>query len=190
LPQLSTEIIYDWSHLDFYYPLIPSQDPDTSRHTLEFDLHFYTLPHGQELSPPEARDRLTEILRKTLRRATVGFAHVWNDSDGQSYNYQANRLLFGFEGLAIPSVPDLSFDLTYAHEWQQYKNASTETPPVLGGVPLSVHRNDGIDIFTFRANARLADLAARRGSLGGFFQWDVISDGSNLHLHTFSEFIL
>lgn len=190
LPQFSTQVVYDWAHLDYMYKVLASQDPDASRHTLGLNLNYFTLPHGQESSPPEAPDRLTEILRKTFRHATIGFAHVWNAADGQSYHFQANRVVFGLVGLSAPSLRDLTFDITYAHEWQNYKNPSTEVPPVLGGAGLLVRRDDGIDIFTVRANARLADLAERRGTLGGFFQWDVISDGSNLKVRTFSEFIV
>jgi hypothetical protein len=190
LPQFSTEVIYDFTSLEYFYPVASTQDLTGARHTLTGNLHFYTLPHGQELSPPEAKDRLTEILRKTFRQVTLGFAHVWNLADGTSYRYESNRIIFGLQDVMIPKVRDLSFDLQYAHEWQNYKFNSTENPPVLGGSPSGFRRKDDIDIFTLRANARLADLAKNRGTLGAFFQWDVISDGSNVNVRNFSEFIV
>jgi hypothetical protein len=79
--------------------------------------------------------------------------------------------------------------MRYAHEWQIYLNKNNETIPTLNGNHFLL-RHDHLDIFTLRANARLADLAKNRGTFGTFLQWDIINDRSNIQNRDFNEFII
>jgi hypothetical protein len=190
-PQLSTELSYRYSHLDFYFPdVVKQQDPDANRDVLSLAMHLFPLPQTRNATVGESPDLLTDFLRSSLRSATVGYAYVWNTSDGSDYKYQANRVFFGLDDLRPFHTKNLSFDLNYAHEWQQYFNTNnTELGDVISGKS-TLRRNDHLDVFTMRANARLADLARNRGTLGGFLQWDYIRDESNIPNRDFNEFIV
>ncbi len=193
LPQLSGELDYEYSHMDYYYPLLSSEsDPDTSRNQLTVQVHFYTLPQPQGVAVGEAPDRLTEILRRLFSRATVGYTHVWNFADGPDYQYEANRVFFGFEGVRPFPTEDVSFDILLAQELQGYSNPNSETVngPVVGGDTKGFPRHDRMNILTLRANTRLVDLSHDHGTLGSFLQWDVINDRSNIHIRGFNEYII
>ena len=191
LSQLSTELAYRYSHLDYYFPVVTkAQDPDANRDVLSLAMHLFPLPQTRNATVGESPDLLTDFLRSSLGRASVGYAYVWNTSDGSDYKYQANRVFFGLDNLRPFHTKNLSFDLQYAHEWQQYLNANnSELPPLIGGKS-TLRRNDHLDVFTMRANARLADLAHERGTIGGFLQWDYIRDESNIPDRDFNEFII
>ena len=188
LSQLSTELSYRYSHLDYFFPVVKTQDPDAGRHTLSLDLHLF--PKSQTREPDsESPDRLTDFLRSSLGRFTIGYGYVWNRADGQNYDYEANRLVVGLDDLRPFHTNNLSFDMRYAHEWQIYLNKNNETTPTLNGNHFLL-RHDHLDIFTLRANARLADLAKNRGTIGTFLQWDIIADRSNIQNRDFNEFII
>jgi hypothetical protein len=190
LSQLSTELSYRFSHLDFFYsPQTKELDPDANRDVVDLSLHLFPLPQTRDATVAESPDRLTDFLRSSLRRLTLGYAYVWNRSDGSDYRYEANRIHFGFDDLRPFHTNNISFDLQYAHEWQVYNNKSTETVPVLNGNHFLL-RHDHLDVFTVRANLRLADLAHDRGTIGQFLQWDIIADRSNIQTHDFNEFII
>lgn len=191
LPQLSVDLSYDYSDMAYFYPVLPSQNPDANRHTVTALLHFYSLPQTRGVAVPESPDQLTDIVRSMMNRATVGFAHVWNYADGRSYQYESNRVIVGLDGLRIRPHANVTFDLQYAHEWQNYSRKSTETPLAInlpGGTFL--HRKDHLDVFTLRANARLLHLAKNAGDVNGFLQWDVIGNDSNIGKRAFNEYIV
>jgi hypothetical protein len=192
LPQLSTEFVYDYTLLDYFYPVTPSLDLDSDRHTFTANLHFYPLPPNPDAPVPESKDRLTDLLRRMLRRATLGIAHVWNGAEGFSNEYEANRIIVGLQGLRFPNTPDLAFDFEYAHEWQNYLKGTTESlfPPSLGGTPTGFRRHDHVDFVTVRANARLLDLPRNRGTLAGYLQYDLIFDQSNIFQSDYNEHIV
>jgi len=191
-PQWSTEFIYDYTLLDYFYPVTPSLDMDSDRHTLTANLHFYPLPPNPNAQVPESKDRLTDLLRQMLHRATIGLAHVWNGSEGFSNEYEANRLILGLQGLRFGNTPDLAFDLEYAHDWVNYLKGTTESliPPPLGGSAKGFRRHDHIDFFTIRGNARLLDLPRNRGTLAGYLQYDLIFDQSNIFQRDYNEHIV
>ncbi len=189
--QLSTELSDRLSHLDYFYsPAKKEQDPDANRNVVDLSLHLFPLPQTRDATVEESPDRLTDFLRSSLRSVTLGYAYVWNRSDGSDYRYEANRIHFGFEDLRPFRTNNLSFDLMYAHEWQVYNNKNSETVPDLTNPKAFLLRHDHLDIFTMRANARLVDLAHNRGTIGQFLQWDIIADRSNIQTHDFNEFII
>jgi len=183
-PQFSTELQYDFAHMDYFYePVLSSQDPDVDRSTTTFNLHFYTLPQGRNAQVGEAPDQLTEILRNLFRRATFGFGHVWSLADGTSYRYESNRILFGLEDIRPWHLKNISFDFEYAYETQRYKNFSTETGLAINHPNGFIRRADHLDVITLRGNALLANLPHNRGSLGAFFQCDIVGDNSNMTIY-------
>jgi len=188
LPQLSAELGYDYSHLQYFYSTTAPQDPDTERNFLSAALHFYTLPQVTG-AIPEAPDRFTEILRETFNRATLRFGHLWNKSDGQDYSMESNRLTFGLEGVHPLNVRDVYFDFLYGHEWQVYQHPNSIAPPSLTKQP-NARRSDHLDIITLRANARLFDLPKGRGTMLAFLQYDMIHDWSNIAVRNFDENIV
>ncbi len=204
LPHISVETGYDYTHLQYFFDArSPSQKPTADRHTFEAKAHVYTLPQRRGAAVEEAPDVLTEILRSSLRRVTFSYAHVWNDPTlhtGTDYFYEANRVGFGLEGLAVPvkggdyaRQQDVTFDLDYAHEFQQYQYAnSAHTKPIAGKLhPLGGdHRKDGVDVFTCRGNARLFDLPDDAGTLAAYMQWDLIHDGSNIVPRRYNEYVI
>jgi hypothetical protein len=190
LPQVSTEFTYDFTYFDFFYRVVPTQDLDTDRHTFTALLHLYTVSQVSDVPVGEPRDRLSEILRKTLRQAIIGVGYVNNDAQGSSYSYSAERFIVGFQYLHFPTMPDLGLDLQYAHEWQHYENVSTELPPSLGGTGIGFKRSDDVDLLTLRLDARLMDLAKHRGTLAAYLQYDLIVDSSNVFLRDFQEDII
>jgi hypothetical protein len=190
LPRLSTELEYDFTRLDYFFKPTPNpQDPTASRNTLSAYFHFYSKPQYGPMGP--SPDRLTDILRTLLDRATLGYAYVWNkaDASGGDYDYEGNRFIFALRDLRPLKTPALSFDLQYAYELDKYKNISTFTSQVVS-IPRGIRRSDNLDIFTLRANARLLDFSHNRGTLGSFFQWDVIYDNSNVPVRDFNEFLV
>jgi hypothetical protein len=190
LPQVSTEFTYDYTNFDYFYRVIATQDQDANRHTVTAILHLYTVSQVSDVPVGEPRDRLSEILRKTLRQAVIGAAYIENNSDGSSYAYNGERFFVGFQYLHFPTMPDLGLDLQYAHEWQHYENFTTELPPALGGTGIGFKRNDDIDLLTLRLDARLMDLARHRGTLAAYLQYDLIVDSSNVFLRDFDEDII
>ena len=207
LPQASVETGYDFTHLQYFYkPTDVNQKPTADRNTFVAKAHLYTLPQRRGATVAEAPDVLTEILRATLRRVTVNYAHVWNDPTqrtGNDYQYEANRVGFGLEGLTVPGKVgtrslgtfgrSLSFDVDYDHEFQTYEFANSVHPRVLAGhlTPRGgQHRKDGIDVFTLRGNARLFDLPDDAGTLATYVQWDLIHDGSNIVPRRYNEYVI
>jgi hypothetical protein len=177
--------------MEFLFPLlIRQQDPDTERETFSFNLHLFPLPQTQGVEASESQDKLTDIIRHVVHRMTIGYGHVWNPADGEDYKYEADRIVFGLDQLRPFATDDLTFDLQYARETQLYHNFNSEVATVVGGTPLLVRRHDHIDIFTIRANAHFFDLAKNRGTLGGFLQWDVISDRSTVAARDFNEYLV
>ncbi len=211
VPNVSVEAGYDFTHLQYFFKaILPAQKPTADRNTFDAKIHLYPLSQRRGAQVDEAPDVLTEILRATLRRATVLYAHVWNSPDlytGHDYRYEANRVGFGLEGLTLPDQVGsqnlgtfglfgrrLSADASYAHEFQDYQFAnSVHSETILAG-HLSPrggqHRKDGIDVFTLRANARLLDLPRDAGTLGSYVQWDLIHDGSNIVPRRYNEFVV
>jgi hypothetical protein len=104
--------------------------------------------------------------------------------------YKGDRVYGGLEGLQIPGFPNLSADVEYAHEWDQYKFPSNEGPVVIAGKPAARKRKDHIDVFTFRENVRLFDLPHDRGTLSAFVQWDLIADRATLVVRHYDEYVI
>jgi hypothetical protein len=188
-PQVSLEANYDYTRMGYFIKVNPRRNPDANRSTVNTKLHFYSFPQ-QRGDVPESPDQLGDILRAVLRRATIGYAFVVNDSTGRDYIYDANRLSVGLEGIHIPRFRSVTLDVDYAHEWDNYMDPSTEGPIILAGKPKQVRRKDHVDVFTLRANDRLFDLPENRGSLSTFLQWDLIGDRSNIVARHFNEFVI
>ncbi len=187
LPQSSVEIGYAYARLDYELRTELIKDPDANRHTISAQYHFYPTP--QKAGPvPESPDVLGDILRQSLHRATVGYDYVFNRAAGDDYVYEGNRVYIGLDGLQIPGAPDINFDIRYAHEWDQYSNPNVEGPTVLAGRPITQKRQDHIDVFTLRGNARLLDLPKNRGTLSTYAQFDIIADRSNIDARHFNEY--
>ena len=189
LSQFSAEASYDFTRLDYFMHTAIKRDPDANRHTFNVKAHFYPTPQVRG-DVPESADQLGDILRESLKRATFGYAFVDNESSGTDYIYNANRLSIGLEGLRVPRVPDVTMDVMYAHEWQNFMDPSVEGPDVIAGKPAQHRRKDHLDVFTLRGNARLFDLPRDRGTLSTFVQWDLIADRSNIVVRDFNEFII
>jgi hypothetical protein len=188
-PQMSLEASYEYSHLDYYIHVVQRRNPDASRNTVNTKFHFYSLPQVRG-DIPDSPDQLGDILRATLNRITVGYAAVFNKADGADYEYEANRVSIGLEGLRIPRLHDVTFDMNYSHEWDNYMNPSVEGPIVIAGSPKQHRRKDHVDVFTVRSNARLFDLPQDRGTLSSFLQWDILADRSNIPVRHFNEFVI
>ena len=213
VPQVSIETGYNFTHLQyFFHPTVsPQQKPTADRDTFLAKLHLYTLPQRRGAVVGEAPDLLTEILRGALTRATVNYAHVWNlptQRTGLDYDYEANRVGFGLEGVTLPGRVgsrslgtfgrNLSFDLDYNHEFQDYEYENSASPPGFvvtknahgAARARRFHRKDGIDVFTVRGNARLLDLPHDGGTLGSYLQWDLIHDGSNIVARHYNDYVI
>jgi len=189
IPQASLEGSYDLTRLDYFMHNGLHKSPDAVRNTVNAQFHFYPTPNVR--GPiPESDDVLGDILRQSLHRATVGYAAVFNEARGSDYNYEANRVYVGVEGVHVPRLGDLTLDARYAHEWDNYMNPNSELPIVLAGSPKQIRRKDHMDVLTLRANARLFDLPQNRGTLSTFVQWDIIADRANLQARHFNEFII
>jgi hypothetical protein len=190
-PQESIEVSYDYTRLGYFINHIGvPEDPDANRHTINTRFHFYSFPQLRG-DIPESPDQLGDILRATLRRATIGYAAVINNATGHDYEYEANRLSVGFEGVhLIPRIRNIFMDVSYAHEWDNYMNTNFEGPIVIAGKPPRVRRKDHVDVFTLRVNGRLLDLPQDRGTLGTFFQCDLIGDRSNIFNRHYNESIV
>jgi hypothetical protein len=131
-PQVSVESGFGFTNFEYFFKaILPPQRPSADRDTFVAKAHIYTLSQRRGATIEEAPDVLTEILRATLRRVTVNYDHVWNrptQRTGGDYQYEANRVGLGLEGLTVPpSVgsrslgtlgQNLSFDLDYDHEFQ------------------------------------------------------------------------
>jgi hypothetical protein len=189
LPQTSVEANYDLTRFDYFIRPGIKKNPDSVRNTVNAEFHFYPIP--QIRGPiPDAEDVLTDILRQSFHRVTVGYGAVFNEAAGSDYNYEANRVYVGIEGLHLPSMPDWSLDLLYAHEWDNYMDPNSEGPIVLAGSPKQVRRKDHLDVFTLRSSHRLFDLPENRGTLSTFLQWDLVADRSNFEARHFNEFVI
>jgi hypothetical protein len=189
IPQASIEGRYDITRFDYFIRPITVRNPDAVRSTVNAEFHFYPTP--QVRGPiPEAEDVLGDILRQTLHRATVGYAAVFNEAAGHDYNYEANRVYVGVEGVTIPQLHDVVLDTNYAHEWDNYMNPNDQGPIVLAGSPKQIRRKDHMDVFTLRGSAKLFELPENRGTLTTFVQWNLIADRSNLESLHFNEFIV
>jgi hypothetical protein len=189
LPQASAEVNYDYTLMGYFIHPVTKRDPNADRNTVNAKFHFYPTPQLRG-EIPEAEDVLGDILRQSLQRATIGYAAVFNEATGTDYNYEANRLSIGIEGLHCPRMPDLTLDATYSHEWDNYMGPSVEGPNIIAGKPRQIRRKDHLDVFTLRTNARLFDLPKDRGTLSTFVQWDIIADRSNLEARHFNEFVI
>ncbi len=194
-PQVSAEVNYDYTSLSFFRDTIDLKSMDADRSTVNLKLHLYPTP--QVRGPiPDSPDVLGDILRQTLSRATIGYAAVFNEPTGREYEYEGNRLSLGFEGVRIPPIKgmfdtsDITMDLMYAHEWDNYLNPSLEGPLILAGSPKQIRRKDHVDIFTLRGNARLFDLPRNRGTLAAYAQWDLIADRANILVRHFNEYVV
>lgn len=193
IPNASIELGFDYTHLQyFFYAGTRESKPTADRNTLNLKGHLFPLPQVRDAVVPDAPDQLTEILRESLRRFTVGYGHVWNlpTPRGRDYEYEANRVYVAFEGVRVPKLNDFSLDLSYAHEFQNYFNPNSAGIPTIAGKVRHRRRHDGDDVLTVRANARLFDLPHHRGTVATFLQWDVIHDGSNLVPRRFNEFVV
>ena len=208
LPQASIETGFNYTHFQYFFrAILPAQKPTADRDTFVAKIHLYPLPQRRGAEVPEAPDVLTEILRATLRRATVNYNHIWNlptEDNGNDYKYEDNRVGFGLEGLTLPGhvgnrslgpfAQSVSFDADYNHEFQTYEFANTANRTrVLAGhlTPRGgQHRKDGIDVFTLRGDARLLDLPKDAGTLATYLQWDLIHDGSNIVPRRYNEYLI
>ncbi len=211
VPNASIEAGYNFTHLQYFFVATQAaQKPTADRDTFSFKGHLYTLPQRRGATVSEAPDVLTELLRAGLRRVTVDYAHVWNEptvDTGHDYQYESNRVGIGFDGIAAPPqvataglgryTRDLSFDVDYNHEFQGYEYENSASPPLFlapkGNTVRQLrhlHRKDGLDVFTFRGNARLFDLPHDLGTVGSYLQWDVIRDGSNVLPRHYNEYVI
>ena len=203
----SVEVGYDYTHLQYFYrSLVAAQKSDADRNTFVAKAHLYPLSQRRGAVIPEAPDVLTEIVEESVRRFTVNYEHVWNLPDRHretDYQYQANRIGFGLEGLTLPAKVgvrslgtagrDVSLDLNYNHEFQTYEFANSVHETVLAGhlnPPGGPHRKDGIDVFTVRGNARLFDVPHDAGTVAAYLQWDLIHDGSNVFARHYNEYVV
>jgi hypothetical protein len=192
-PQASVEINYDYTDLTFFPDSLRYQDPNSDRSTVNLKLHLYPTP--QVRGPiPDSPDVLGDILRQTLKRATVGYAAIFNQTEGPGYLYEGTRASVGFEGVRIPlfrqSPNALTLDAMYSHEWDDYMNPDDEGPLVLAGEPKHIRRKDHIDVFTLRGNARLLDLPRHLGTVGAYVQYDIIADRANIAVRHYNEYIV
>ena len=205
LPQVSVESGFGFTNFEYFFKaILPPQRPSADRDTFIAKAHLYPLSQRRGATIEEAPDVLTEVLRAAIRRVTVNYDHVWNrptERTGGDYQYEANRVGLGLEGLTVPEKVgvrslgtfgrSLSMDLDYNHEFQNYEYANSASPPILAGHPKGgFHRKDGIDVLTFRGNARLFDLPHDAGTLGAFVQWDVIHDGSNIKARHYNDYVI
>ena len=205
-PQLSVETGLNFTKFIYFYEsVLPAQKADAERYTFVAKGHVYSLSQRRGAKIDEAPDVLTEVLRESVRRLTINYAHVWNIPDrrrNRDYKYEANRIGFGLDGLTLPSRVGrtslgtygraLSLDVDYNHEFQQYQYANTASQPIITPKPRGgrLTRKDGIDVFTLRGNARLFDLPHDAGTLAAYLQWDLIDDGSNIRARNFDEYVI
>ncbi len=197
LPQLSLEGAYDYTHLQYFFrPAAVAEKPTADRHTLDARLHLYTIGQVRGADRVEERDDLTRFVQAALRRATLGYAHVWNFPDqqtGTDYRYQSDRVYVGLEGLTLPPEVRLfgqpiaqgtAGSVLYSHEFQSFGFVNSETFA-------SPHaRRDNLDVLTLRSNTRILDFANRAGLLATFLQLDLIHDGSNVPTRHFNELVV
>ncbi len=202
LPQVSVEGAYDYAHLQYFFePVNDAQRPTAERHTADARLHLYTIDQRRGADHPTADAGLARFVQGALRRATLGYAHVWNFPDqqtGTDYRYQSDRVYIGLEGLALPPEVKLfgqplgrgtSASILYAHEFQNYQYDNSASPDVTAGLGPGHPRKDGLDVFTLRSNTRLLDLSHHLGSLTSFLQFDLVHDGANVLPRHFNEYV-
>ncbi len=189
VPRSSVELGYDYARLDYAIRTRIHKNPDANRHTINLKYHFYPTPQKAG-TPEESPDQLGDILRQSLRRATVGYDYIFNQSDGSDYHYEGNRVYIGLEGMQVPGAPDISFDARYAHEWDWYKSPNQEGPFVIAGKPKARKRKDHLDVFTLRGNARLYTLPHDAGTLSTYVQFDIIADRSSILARHFNEYVI
>jgi hypothetical protein len=195
VPQASVEFNYDYTSFSFFPPVVRRRDPESDRHTINIEGHLYPTP--QVRGPiPESPDVLGDILRETFTRATLGYAAIFNEPRGPDYQYEGTRVWIGMEGMHLPiknrwlDWNAITVDAMYAHEWDNYMNPTSEGPVVLAGKPKAIRRKDHVDVFTLRGNARLFDLPHDTGTIGGFLQYDIIADRSNILVRHYNEFVV
>ena len=200
LPQLSLEGGYDYGHLQYFFkPTNDAQRPTAERHTLDARLHVYTISQHRGARDAVAPGGWQRVVQGALRRATLGYAHVFNFPDqqtGTDYRYQSDRVYLGFEGLALPPELKLfgqplgqgtSASILYAHEFQNYAFDNSASPAVQTGTGPGHPRRDGLDVFTLRSNTRIIDFAHKAGTLVSFLQFDLVHDGANIPNRHFNE---
>ena len=201
LNQLSVEGGYDYGHLQYFFK--PAGDdaarPTAERHTLDARLHVYTISQHRGDPNAVAKDGTTRFIQGALRRATLGYAHVFNFPDqqtGTDYRYQSDRVYIGLEGLALPPEVQLfgqplgqgtSASILYAHEFQTFAFDNSNSPAVQTGTGPGHPRKDGLDVLTLRSNTRILDFAHKAGTLVSFLQFDLVHDGSNIPNRHFNE---
>ena len=179
LPQFSGELGYDYANFTYEGRYSTIRNPDANRDTFNARFHFYAIPQTAGVPIPESPDQLTDILRATLGRATIGYAHVWNTAGGRfnDFNdYYGDRLYVGFEGIKLPRTSAITLDVMYTFESDRYENPEYEGGRPLAGTLKGRKRRDEINLLTLRANGRLLDLPHNRGTLSTFLQWDVLTD--------------
>ena len=201
--QLSVEGGYGYTHLQYFFqPVTFEQRPTADRHTANARLHLYTISqHRGDGLPPPTTDGVTAFVQKALRRATVGYAHVWNapsQTTGSDYRYQADRVYVGLEGLALPESVKVfgqslgqgtTASVLYAHEFQDYKYNNSASLSRLRGFGPGTPRYDDVDVFTIRSDTRIVDFAHGAGTIATFLQLDLFRDHSNIGFRGFNEFV-
>ena len=202
LPQLSVEGAYDYGHLQYFFrPVLDAQKPTADRHTVDARVHVYTISQRRGDHSAVASGGWERFVQGALRRATLGYAHVWNFPDqqtGTDYRYQSDRVYLGLEGLALPPELKLfgqpigqgtSASILYAHEFQDYAFTNSDTPVTFTPFSTGHPRKDGLDVLTIRSNTRILDFARKGGLLVSFLQLDLVHDGANVPERHFNELI-
>ncbi len=198
--QLSVEGGYDYTHLQYFFKTdLDAQRPTAERHTLDARLHVYTIGQRRGDTNAVAPGGWERFVQGALRRATVGYAHIFNfpdQSTGTDYRYQSDRVYLGLEGLALPPELKLfgqplgqgtSASILYAHEFQNYAFDNSASPAVQTDSGPGHPRKDGLDILTLRSNTRILDFAHHAGTLISFLQFDLVHDGANIPNRHFNE---
>ena len=200
---LSVEGGYDYAHLQYFFrPVDDAQKPTAERHSLDARLHLYPVSQERGIGIPNTDAGLGLFVEQALRRATLGYAHVWNFPDqqtGTDYRYQSDRVFVGLEGLTLPPSIKLfgqpiaqgtSASVFYAHEFQSFAFDNSLTPAVLNGTGPGHPRRDNLDVLTIRSNTRILDFAHHDGTLATFLQVDLVHDGANVPARHFNELIV
>ncbi len=166
LPQLSVEAGYDFAHLQyFFHPILDAQKPTADRNTVDARLHLYPLDQRRGATIPKV-DGVSQFFREALTRATVGYAHVWNDptqTTGSDYKYDSDRAYVGLEGLTLPKGVKLFGSSIGTRDGGQpcstatsSRGSPTRTRPARRpssfGLP-GHRRRDNLDVFTIRSNS-------------------------------------